>query len=597
VAFLIAIPASNGQRVLLSGIVLFAAMGLSVVILTGFAGQVSLGQFAFVGLGAVVGGRLHQLGYPAWSSVLYAVAAGGVVALAIGLPALRIRGLYLAVTTLGFAVAAPVWLYGQHWLVQVQDALPSTRLPRSHLFGLDLARERNYYWVCLAVLAVLCVLVDGLRTSGLGRAMAAVRDNEAAAASMGISPRRVKLVAFVLAGMVAACAGYFYGGLLVSFNDPSAFAPELSLALVATVILGGVTTVSGAVLGALWVKGLGYFVAPKLPGLLGANVTLLISGVGLLVAVLQFPGGIAEVAFRIRDRVVARVSRSEERDALPAVAAVARQEFDTPPPAIEAKDIVVQYGGNVVLAGVSIAVEAGSVVGLVGPNGAGKTTLFDVLSGHRRPGAGHVTIDGRDVTARPPEVRAALGLGRTFQQARLFGDMTLLDAVMVALERTDRSEVVPSLLRLPPSVRAERAKRAHALAMLDRLGLASHAAARVADLSTGMRRLAELACLLALDARLLLLDEPTAGIAQREVEAFRAVLLSVRDELQATVVLIEHDLPLVMGVADRVVVLAAGAVIADGPPARVRDDPAVIAAYLGTDERLIARSGTAAVTA
>jgi ABC-type branched-subunit amino acid transport system ATPase component/ABC-type branched-subunit amino acid transport system permease subunit len=598
-AFLIAFPASNGQRVLLSGITLFAAMGLSVTVLTGFAGQVSLGQFAFVGMGAVVGGRLHQLGYPAWSALLYAVLAGGFVALVIGLPALRVRGLYLAVITLGFAVAAPVWLYGQHWLVQVQGTQPSLHLPRTRIAGLDLAHERNYYWLCLAVLCVLCVLVDGLRRSGIGRAMLAVRDNEPAAASLGISPRRVKLTAFVLSGMIAAAAGYFYGGLLVAFSDPSAFAPELSLALVATVILGGVTTITGALLGAVFVKGLAYFVAPLLPGLLGANVALLVSGVGLLGAVIQFPGGIAEVAFRVRDLIAARLARG--RTLTPPVAAglIANvvRDADGPPPALVAHDIVVRYGGHLVLDRVSIEVMPGSVLGLVGPNGAGKTTLFDVLSGHQRPDAGRVEFDGRDITTLPPERRAALGLGRTFQQARLFGEMALLDAVMVALEQRDPAEIVPSVLHLPPARRSERAKRAHALAVLDALGLGPSAAVTVAELSTGMRRLAELACLLALDARLLLLDEPTAGIAQREVEAFREVLLRVRADLDATVALIEHDLPLVMSVADHVVVLAAGQIIAAGPPAAVRDDPAVIAAYLGTDERVIARSGTRAAVA
>jgi ABC-type branched-subunit amino acid transport system ATPase component/ABC-type branched-subunit amino acid transport system permease subunit len=601
-AVLIAIPASNGQRVLLSGTVLFAAMGLSVTVLTGFAGQVSLGQYAFVGLGAVVGGRLHQLGYPAWSALLYAVVAGGAVALLIGLPALRIRGLYLAAITLGFAVAAPAWMYGQHWLVQVQGAQTSLRLPRPHVLGANTASERNYYWLCLFVFIVLVVLVIGLRRSGVGRAMLAVRDNEAAAASMGISPRRTKLIAFVLAGMVAACAGYFYGGLLVTFTDPSAFAPELSVALLATVILGGVTTVSGAIAGALFVKGLAYFVGPLLPGLLGANVALLVSGVGLLAAVLQFPGGIAEVGFRLRDLVVRRLVSRERNDAVAVRsdgdeprAAEQSRAYESAPPSLEARDIVVRYGGHVVLNRVSLTVSSGSVLGLVGPNGAGKTTLFDVLSGHHRTAGGVVLLGDLDITALPPERRVGLGIGRTFQQARLFGDMTLIEAVMVALERTDPAEVVPSLLHLPPSRRSERAKRARASELIDRLGLGASGETRVSDLSTGMRRVAEMACLLALDARVLLLDEPTAGIAQREVEAFRTVLLSVRDELEATVVLIEHDLPLVMGVADRVVVIAAGEVIADGPPAVIRNDPAVIAAYLGTDERVIARSGVAAV--
>src|SRR5205807_2009374 len=203
VAALAALPATNSQRVLMSSVVLFGAMGLSLVVLTGFAGQVSLGQFAFVGLGAIVGGRMHQLGYPPWMALLYATVAGGLVALVIGLPALRIRGLFLAVATLAFAVASQAWLYGQPWLVHVS------------------------------------------------------------------------------------------GG-------------QTSLALVGLVIVGGVTTITGAVLGAVWLKGLAYVLGPILPGLLGSSIAFLIGGTGLLGALYAFPGGMAEVAFGLRDRALRR---------------------------------------------------------------------------------------------------------------------------------------------------------------------------------------------------------------------------------------------------------------------------------------------------
>ena len=190
-----------------------------------------------------------------------------------------------------------------------------------------------------------------------------------------------------------------------------------------------------------------------------------------------------------------------------------------------------------------------------------------------------------------PEQRARLGLGRTFQQARLFDDLALVDALKVALERDEPSEVVPSLLALPPSRAAERRKDVRAAELVDLLGLGDFASRHISELSTGIRRMAELGCVVALGADVVLMDEPTAGIAQREVEAFRPVLQEVRDHLGATVVLIEHDIPMVMSLVDRLYVLVSGAVIAEGPPALLRDDPAVIAAYLGTDERVIARSG------
>jgi ABC-type branched-subunit amino acid transport system ATPase component len=188
-------------------------------------------------------------------------------------------------------------------------------------------------------------------------------------------------------------------------------------------------------------------------------------------------------------------------------------------------------------------------------------------------------------------------MGRIFQDARLFGDLTVREAVMVALEARERSEVLPSLLALPPSLRAERSKRAQADEVIGFLGLGRYAAAPIATLSTGSRRIVELACLLAQEARLLLLDEPTAGVAQREAEAFGPLVSSLRRELDATVVLIEHDIPLVSAMSDRLYCLSLGEVIAEGTPDQVRADPAVVAAYLGTDERAIARSGATTLVA
>ena len=623
---LIALPMTNGQRVLLSSVALFALMGLSLVVLTGFAGQVSLGQFAFVGLGAMVGGRVHDLGYPAWMAILYATAAGGVVALLIGIPSLRIRGLFLAVPTLAFAVAMPTWLYGQHWLVHVVGSDTSLELPRPHWLGIDFQQELHYYWLCLAALVVVATLVHWLGRSGIGRAMKAVRDNEPAASTLSVPPRRIKLTAFVIAGMIAAFAGYFYGGLLVSFSDPKTFAPELSTVLVALVILGGATTVSGAVLGALWIMGLGYVLAPILPNVLGPYISLVVGGLGLLLAILTFPGGIAQLLFDLRDRAVRRFGGVGPVTAGPVKAPVegaggatpsppatpparpgpappgslARVRLDRAPPdavgvMLEAVDIVVRFGGIVAVDGVSLNATPGQIVGIVGPNGAGKTTLFDVLSGQRQPDSGGVLLDGTDITALRPEQRARLGVGRTFQQARLFDGLRLTEALEVALEGDEPSEVVPSLLGLPPSRRAERRKALRADEIVDLLGLGPYAARYVSELSTGVRRITELGCMIALGARVLLLDEPTAGIAQREVESFRPLLLEIRRHLGATVVLIEHDLPLITGLADHLYVLASGRVIAHGEPRSLRDDPRVVAAYLGTDERVIRRSGAPAV--
>jgi ABC-type branched-subunit amino acid transport system ATPase component/ABC-type branched-subunit amino acid transport system permease subunit len=583
------LPFGSAQHVLMASVVLSALMGLSLVVLTGYAGQVSLGQFAFVGLGAVVGGRMLQLGYAPWMAVLYSVIAGGLAALIIGVPALRIRGLFLAVTTLAFAVATSTWVFGQTWLVSLTGSTPSTTIPRPVLFGFDLQRTRSYYWLCLGVFLVVAAMVRRLRSSGIGRAMIAVRDNEPAAATLSIAPRRVKLTAFVIAGMIASLGGYLYGGLLVTFSS-SSFSPVESLNLLAMVIFGGVTSITGAIVGAMWVRGIPYF--------FGSNIGLIASGIGLLVVLLALPGGLAALLFRLRDRVVT-VLTGEEVDEVLASSEAPRSRLEPRPaepgptsdvPALEARSITVRYGGVVAVDAASMHVARGEVVGLVGPNGAGKTTLFDALSGQVTPDHGQVLLDGVDISRLRPEQRALLGVSRTFQQARLFDELTVVDAFKLALERDEPSELVPSLLSLPPSRAAERAKQLRADEIVELLGLQPFAHRSVRQLSTGTRRLAELGCTIAMGAEVLLLDEPTAGIAQREVEAFVPAIREIQAHLGASMVIIDHDIPMIGAIVDRLYVLAAGTVIAHGDPDAVRRDPEVIRAYLGTDERALRRS-------
>jgi ABC-type branched-subunit amino acid transport system ATPase component len=282
-----------------------------------------------------------------------------------------------------------------------------------------------------------------------------------------------------------------------------------------------------------------------------------------------------------RHHALPAAPRRDERLPLPASA-----------PALRADGLVVRFGGIRAVDDVTIHVGAGEIVGLIGTNGAGKSTLMNAIGGFV-PAAGAVDLLGRRVSGRPPSARARHGLGRTFQAAALFPELTVRETVQVALEGRRRTGLLGAALCLPPSVRLERSRRTEGDELIDFLGLGRYAAAPIADLSTGTRRIVELAGLLALDARVLCLDEPTAGVAQRETEAFGPLIREVRRQLGAAMLVIEHDMPLIMGISDRVYCLEAGRVIAEGPPAAVRADPAVIASYLGTDERAIARSGTA----
>jgi ABC-type branched-subunit amino acid transport system ATPase component len=246
---------------------------------------------------------------------------------------------------------------------------------------------------------------------------------------------------------------------------------------------------------------------------------------------------------------------------------------------------------------VSIQASQHEAVGLIGSNGAGKSTLMNVITGFITPTAGRIEVLGEDVTTLPPHRRAGAGLARVFQDARLFGSLTVRDSILVALEASDPAKFFPSLLGLPSSRRSERAKRAQAEELIIFLGLGRYADAFIGVLSTGTRRICELACIMAANPRVMLLDEPTAGIAQRETEAFGPLIEQVRNELGATMILIEHDMPLVMSLSDRIYCMSAGRVIAEGAPEQMRTDPAVIAAYLGTDDRAIERSDTTRVAA
>jgi ABC-type branched-subunit amino acid transport system ATPase component/ABC-type branched-subunit amino acid transport system permease subunit len=590
---------TSAQLFLLSQVLLYAIVALSLTVLIGWGGQLSLGQFAFVGLGAMTTAALYGRGMSFMVAVAYGTVAGILAALAVGAPALRVRGLHLAITTLGFAVMARGWLFTQDVFLSEGSVVT---VPRGTVGPIDLTAPRTYYYLCLAALVACVLMVSRLRSSGVGRTLIAVRDNAPSAAAFTVSPTTAKLTAFAVSGGLAAFAGGLLGGLRVQFGA-EAFGVSESLRVVAMTVIGGLGSVAGSVMGAVYVVG-----APAV--FQGSQAAaLLTSGIGLLVLLLYFPGGLAQLLYQLRDRLLDLADRRLATATDGAVPAPARpaSEATGPPvpirlvdapaatdrPALLATDVSVRFGGRLALDGVSVRADHGEVVGLIGSNGAGKSTLMNVVSGFIRPETGRIRLHDRDITPLLPHERARAGLGRVFQDARLFGDLTVTEAVKVALEGRERSETVPSMLWLPPARRAERAKTAQAAELVGFLGLGRYADTFISSLSTGTRRIAELACLLALQPRVILLDEPTAGVAQRETEAFGPLLGRIAAELSATLVVIEHDMPLIMSISDRVYCLAAGQVIAAGDPAEVRDDPAVVAAYLGTDERAIERSDAA----
>lgn len=599
------------RQLTFTSIVVFAIAATSLVVVTGWSGQLSLGQMAFAGVGALFAAAMYRgleldLGYgttrllsvqfvgvPWIVAILSGALFSAAMAALIGLGALRVRGLLLAVTTFAFAIAAQQYIY--RIPVFSDDRTGSVPFERGTLFGLDMSDNKVYYWFCLAMLVIVVAVVARLRRTGVGRSTTAVRDNPDTASAYTVANARTKLTAFAMAGGIAGLAGGLLAGSIQNVPiTERLFQVGDSLQLVAMAVIGGLGSVVGPLLGALWVIGLPAFFPDN------DTMPLLTSSMGLLVLLLYFPGGLVQIGYSARDALVKWLEGRLPEEAAKkstATAASLTSGRDRKPltaeqaaaPALTTDALMVRFGGITAVDGVDLVVNPGEVVGLIGTNGAGKSTLVNAIGGYV-PSTGGVELHGIDLSSQNAAHRAMSGLGRTFQAAGLFPELTVRETVMVALEARGRTGLVSSALALPVSLKRERVRASEADELIDFLGLGRYGDAYIADLSTGTRRIVELAGLLALDARLLCLDEPTAGVAQRETEAFGPLLLEIRRELDAAMVVIEHDMPLIMSISDRVYCLELGKVIASGSPDEVRNDPMVVASYLGTDSRAIDRS-------
>lgn len=533
---------------------------------------------------------LHRLPFGLAIIVGALVACG--VAVAVGIGALRVKGLLLAVSTMAFAIAASDYLFPRPIFVETEGAR-NVALPRGKLGPIDLAhRNRAYYWVTLAALAITIVLIAHLRKTGVGRKIIGVRENEAGAAALTISAARTKLTAFALSGFIAGFGGALLGGaaLIIGYNERF-FRVDDSVSVVSMAVIGGLGSLAGAVVGALWVVGLPYLFDES------QVVGLFTSSLGLLIILLYIPGGFTQIGYWIRSQLLTWLEkRLPERPVKTTTAPpqalrkirTADLVLNADGSVLTTDKLTVTFGGITAVNQVDFRANPGEVIGLIGTNGAGKSTLLNAIGGYV-PSTGSVTLLGRDVTGFPAHQRAEAGLGRTFQAATLFPELTVRECVMLALEAREPTSFWGSLLWVP-SIRSESRKRTEAAELIDFLGLGRYADRFVAELSTGTRRIVELASVLAVAPSVICLDEPTAGVAQREAEAFGPLIKRVQQELDATLIVVEHDLPLILSISDRIYCLEAGAVIAEGDPATVRSDPRVIASYLGTDERAIQRS-------
>jgi branched-chain amino acid transport system permease protein len=554
-------------------------MALSLVVLTGFVGQISVVQLSLAG---VSGFTISHLAMNAGIGFPLAAIAGTAAAVALGMltavSALRVRGVSLAVVTLAAAVAIDSFIFLNPTWGGGQTGSP---VPEPHLLGLDLGTNAPFRgldgnlpspvfgWVVLAVTLAICVLVAVLRRGRLGQRMLAVRSNERAAAAAAIAPRNVKLMAFGISALIAGLAGAMYA---YNFGSVSAdrFDAFTALSLIAFAYAGGITLISGAAFaGLISTQALFPYALDKWFGLSG-NWFLLFGGVILVVTLIQNPDGVAGAFYRRTHR---RPAFSPEVPAKPAAGAPARRAPGVPSAprstVLQVSGLSVAFGGVHALRDVDLRVGEGELVGLIGPNGAGKTTLVDAITGFV-PFGGKVALDGRDVGRMSPYEIARLGCSRTWQGTDLFDDLDVRENLTVA----GGSELTgwASSEAAGPEDEAQ--------ATLTTMGLDVIAPAMPSELSEGQRKLVGLARAVVARPRLLCLDEPAAGLDTRESQGLGERLRELADQGQSTL-LIDHDMGLVLGICDRVVVLEFGRVIADGTPDEVRSDSAVIAAYLG----------------
>lgn len=534
-----------------------AVLGMTIVL--GYTGQINLAQGAFFGLGAyaVALGTVHY-GMGFWSMLLLGMVIAAAAGLILGLTTLRLGGHYLAMITISFQQIFDLVLV--NWIPVTRGPDGIAGIARPSLFGYQLTDDKAYLALCVAVLYLAMALVWWLPRTRLGRAMQAVRENQLAAEVTGVQTLAVKVIAFTMCAVLAGVGGALYAAGF-AYISPDNFNFKMSIEFMTMALLGGAQSPFGSAIGTVLLI--------LLPEWLRFLKEIYMAGYGVAVVLIMvfMPEGI----WGIIKSGWNRIRKPAPAAAVRAVPLALNLPVDGRKAVLQLDHVQKHFGGVKAVDDISINVRQGQIHSLIGPNGSGKTTTLNVLNGIYQPTAGRVLVDGEDVTRMSPNERAARGVGRTFQNIRLFPSMSVLENVMVGGQRRNN-----------PIEAGDAALRERALSALAFVEMAGKAHDLVKNLPYGHQRLVEIARALAGHPKLLLLDEPAAGLNQTEKQELVRLLKRLREQ-GITIFLIEHDMGLIEQVSDTITVLNFGRKIAEGTPEHVLRHPDVISAYLGKD--------------
>ena len=608
----------------------FAALALGLNIVVGFAGLLDLGYAAFFAIGAYTYGALasFQL-HPAWTDFWQPFAWLGLVAnlngtvhfqvsfwlmmplaaaiaaffgILFGAPTLRLKGDYLAIVTLGFGEIVPIVARNSPTLTNGAQGLNGVIPPQ--IFGYSFGISATpYYYVGLALVVFLMFASQRLKFSRVGRAWTAIREDEIAAAAMGVNRVKFKLLAFAIGAAFAGATGTLYVAKLQTAT-PEMFMFPVSVMLLVMIVFGGIGNVWGVVVGALilqilqswflqdlsrWINALGRLVDIEwLQHVQLASSIELIFGLILVFMMLYRRQGLIPASRRVAALTTEQQTALPTRGGFDNLQGLGALDERRTGPLLEIENLTVRFGGLVALRSVALSMPAHSVLAVIGPNGSGKSTLFNAVTGLIAANEGSIRFEGEEIAGRSPHVVLKRGIARTFQNLRLFPNLTVLENILIGMHASLDAGAVAALLRLPRTQREEREARERAMEILAVFGnrLIPRVDHVVSSLSYANRRRCEIARAWASQPKLLLLDEPTAGMNPAETLELADQIKSL-NRLGLSIVLIEHKLDVVVNLAERVIVLDHGEKIAEGTPAEVRRDEEVIRAYLGRSAALV----------